>query len=83
MLWTRRARSFITSCQRRDYPWLCREGLWAFARAEFRAKVAAEPRSKAAFTIEPADDLVKLTVVHDWFKPGSTVLERVSAAGRS
>jgi uncharacterized protein YndB with AHSA1/START domain/DNA-binding transcriptional ArsR family regulator len=45
---------------------------------EFRAKVAAEPRSKVAFVIEPEDDLLKLTVVHDGFEPGSAVLESVS-----
>ena len=45
---------------------------------EFRAKVAAEPRSKVVFAIEPADDLVKLTVVHDGFEPGSAVLESIS-----
>ena len=28
--------------------------------------------------IEATDDLVKLTVVHDGFEPGSTVLESVS-----
>ena len=44
---------------------------------EFRATVAAEPRSKVAFTIEAADDLVKLTVVHDGFEQGSIVLESV------
>src|SRR5262249_60198273 len=46
---------------------------------EFRAKVAAEPRSQVAFVIEATDDLVKLTVVHDGFEPGSVVLERVTA----
>jgi uncharacterized protein YndB with AHSA1/START domain/DNA-binding transcriptional ArsR family regulator len=46
--------------------------------AEFQAKVAAEPRSKVAFDIEPVGDMVKLTVVHDGFEPGSTVLESVS-----
>jgi uncharacterized protein YndB with AHSA1/START domain len=45
---------------------------------EFRAQVAAEPRSKVAFAIEAADGLVKLTVVHDGFEPGSIVLESVS-----
>src|SRR5262245_37408956 len=45
---------------------------------EFRAKVAAEPRSQVAFVIEATDDLVKLTVVHDGFEPGSVVLESVS-----
>jgi DNA-binding transcriptional ArsR family regulator/uncharacterized protein YndB with AHSA1/START domain len=45
---------------------------------EFRATLASEPRSKVAFAIEAADGLVKLTVVHDGFEPGSTVLESVS-----
>jgi uncharacterized protein YndB with AHSA1/START domain/DNA-binding transcriptional ArsR family regulator len=45
---------------------------------EFRAKAAAEPRSKVAFAIEAVDGLVKLTVVHDGFVAGSTVLESVS-----
>jgi hypothetical protein len=31
------------------------------------------------FDIEPAGELVKLTVVHDGFDPGSTVLEGISA----
>ena len=30
------------------------------------------------FDIEPLGELVKLTVVHDGFEPGSTVLELVS-----
>jgi uncharacterized protein YndB with AHSA1/START domain/DNA-binding transcriptional ArsR family regulator len=45
---------------------------------EFQATVADEPRSKVAFDIEPVGDMVKLTVVHDGFEPGSTVLESVS-----
>jgi len=40
----------------------------------------AEPRSKVAFDIEDAGpDVVKLTVVHDGFKPGSDVLLAISA----
>ncbi|HWC38691.1 MAG TPA: SRPBCC domain-containing protein [Acidimicrobiales bacterium] len=42
------------------------------------AKLAAEPRSKVTFEIEPLDDIVKLTVVHDGFEPGSLVLEGIS-----
>ena len=42
------------------------------------AKVAAERRSKVTFDIEPEGPLVKLTVVHDDFEPGSTVTELVS-----
>jgi DNA-binding transcriptional ArsR family regulator/uncharacterized protein YndB with AHSA1/START domain len=40
--------------------------------------LAAEPRSKVTFEIEPAGDAVKLTVVHDGFEPGSRVAESVS-----
>jgi hypothetical protein len=40
---------------------------------------AAEPRSTVTFDIEPAGDgVVKLTVVHDGFAPGSTIAEMVS-----
>jgi uncharacterized protein YndB with AHSA1/START domain/DNA-binding transcriptional ArsR family regulator len=42
------------------------------------ARLAAEPRSKVTFEIDPVDDMVKLTVVHDGFEPGSSVLEGIS-----
>jgi DNA-binding transcriptional ArsR family regulator/uncharacterized protein YndB with AHSA1/START domain len=42
------------------------------------ARAAGEPRSKVTFDIEPYGQQVKLTVVHDGFEPGSTVLELVS-----
>jgi len=45
---------------------------------EFQAKLAAEPRSKVTFDIEPATPGVKLTVTHDGFEPDSTVLQMVS-----
>jgi uncharacterized protein YndB with AHSA1/START domain/DNA-binding transcriptional ArsR family regulator len=45
---------------------------------EFQATVEAEPRSKVTFELEPAGPLVKLTVVHDGFEPGSVVLSSVS-----
>lgn len=45
---------------------------------EFLDRVAAEPRSKVTFEIEPLGELVKLTVVHDGFEPGSAVLETIS-----
>jgi DNA-binding transcriptional ArsR family regulator/uncharacterized protein YndB with AHSA1/START domain len=41
-------------------------------------RAAGERRSKVAFDIEPHGDQVKLTVVHDDFEPGSTVLELVN-----
>jgi DNA-binding transcriptional ArsR family regulator len=47
--------------------------------AEFLAKITSEPRSTVTFEIEPAaDGVVKLTVLHDGFGPGSTVAEMVS-----
>jgi DNA-binding transcriptional ArsR family regulator/uncharacterized protein YndB with AHSA1/START domain len=45
---------------------------------EFVAKLAGEPRSKVTFEIEQATQGVKLTVIHDGFEPGSTVLQMVS-----
>lgn len=45
---------------------------------EYFAKVAKERRSRVAFDIEPIDQMVKLTVVHDGFEPDSVMLESVS-----
>jgi uncharacterized protein YndB with AHSA1/START domain/DNA-binding transcriptional ArsR family regulator len=44
---------------------------------EFRTRLAGESRSKVTFDIEPADQGVKLTVIHDGFEPGSTVADMV------
>jgi uncharacterized protein YndB with AHSA1/START domain len=44
---------------------------------EVLAKIASERRSKVTFEIEPLGAMVKLTVVHDGFEPGSTVVEMV------
>jgi uncharacterized protein YndB with AHSA1/START domain/DNA-binding transcriptional ArsR family regulator len=54
-----------------------------FARAvgfteEYQRRVAAEPRSRVAFDLEPVDGLVRLTVVHDGFPEDSEVLKSVS-----
>jgi uncharacterized protein YndB with AHSA1/START domain/DNA-binding transcriptional ArsR family regulator len=46
--------------------------------AEVRERVAAERRSKVSFELEPLGQLVKLTVVHDGFEPGSVVASMVS-----
>jgi uncharacterized protein YndB with AHSA1/START domain len=43
-----------------------------------RERIAAEPRSKVSFDLEPVGELVKLTVVHDGFEPGSVVASMVS-----
>ena len=45
---------------------------------EVYTKIASERRSKVSFELEPLGRMVKLTVVHDDFDPGSTVLEMVS-----
>jgi DNA-binding transcriptional ArsR family regulator/uncharacterized protein YndB with AHSA1/START domain len=45
---------------------------------EFLKKASAERRSKVTFDIEAAGELVKLTVTHDDFDPGSVVLGGVS-----
>jgi uncharacterized protein YndB with AHSA1/START domain/DNA-binding transcriptional ArsR family regulator len=45
---------------------------------ETRERIAAEQRSKVTFDIEPQGELVKLTVVHDGFEPGSVVATMVS-----
>ena len=45
---------------------------------EVLAEASREPRSKVTFEIEPQGDQCKLTVVHDGFDPGSTVLRLIS-----
>lgn len=45
---------------------------------ELSATLAAEGRSTVTFEIEPDDEQVKLTVVHDGFEPGSRMLELIS-----
>lgn len=40
--------------------------------------ISAEPRSKATFELEPIGEMVKLTVIHDGFEPGSTVVTMIS-----
>ncbi|MBL1079296.1 metalloregulator ArsR/SmtB family transcription factor [Nocardia sp. 2] len=45
---------------------------------EDTAKLMAERRSKVAFEIEPVGEMVKLTVVHDGFESGSTMLAGIT-----
>ena len=40
--------------------------------------VSAEPRSKVTFELEPAGEVIRLTVIHDGFEPGSTIVQMVS-----
>ena len=44
---------------------------------EVFAKLAAERRSRVTFDIEPVGEMVKLTVLHDDFEPGSTAATMV------
>ncbi|MQA84648.1 MAG: helix-turn-helix domain-containing protein [Streptosporangiales bacterium] len=67
--------------RRLSYTWHTFTREWAEAHGfgeEVLTKVASERRSKVTFEIEPLGQAVKLTVVHDDFDPGSTVLEMVS-----
>jgi uncharacterized protein YndB with AHSA1/START domain len=66
--------------RRLSYTWHTFTPEWAEAAGvddETLAKIAAEPRSKVTFDIEPLGETVKLTVVHDGFEPGSTVREMI------
>ena len=68
--------------RRLAYTWHTFTPEWAARHGFDEATVAAwraEPRSKVAFDIEDAGQgVVKLTVVHDGFEPGSGVLQGVS-----
>jgi uncharacterized protein YndB with AHSA1/START domain len=68
--------------RRLSYTWHSFTPEWAAAHGFDKALAAeweAEPRSKVAFDIEDAGrGVVKLTVVHDGFEPGSAVLQGVS-----
>jgi len=67
--------------RRLSYTWHTFSEDWARSYEideELRARIAAEPRSRVTFELEPDGPLVKLTVVHDGFEPGSTVAEMVS-----
>lgn len=67
--------------RRLSYTWHTFTPEWAAAYQisdEYLARVASEPRSTVTFDLEPAGDLVKLTVRHDGFGPGSAVLPGIS-----
>jgi uncharacterized protein YndB with AHSA1/START domain/DNA-binding transcriptional ArsR family regulator len=66
--------------RRLSYTWHTFTPEWAQASGvsdDFLARVSAERRSKVTFEIEPLGEMVKLTVVHDSFEPGSAVAEMV------
>lgn len=66
--------------RRLSYTWHTFTPEWAESVGlsdEVFAKLVTERRSKVTFEIEPLGEMVKLTVVHDDFEPGSTALELV------
>ncbi|HEY8457344.1 MAG TPA: metalloregulator ArsR/SmtB family transcription factor [Actinopolymorphaceae bacterium] len=67
--------------RRLSYTWHTFTPEWAKAVGvsdDVLAKIFSERRSKVTFEIEPVGEVVKLTVIHDGFEPGSTVREMVS-----
>jgi uncharacterized protein YndB with AHSA1/START domain/DNA-binding transcriptional ArsR family regulator len=67
--------------RRLAYTWHTFTPEWGRAHGvddDLRARLAAEPRSKVSFDLEETGEVVKLTVVHDGFEPGSTVAEMLS-----
>jgi uncharacterized protein YndB with AHSA1/START domain/DNA-binding transcriptional ArsR family regulator len=67
--------------RRLSYTWHTFTPQWAenygFSE-EQRAAWAGERRSKVTFEIQPLGQMVKLTVLHDGFEPGSSVLHGVT-----
>jgi uncharacterized protein YndB with AHSA1/START domain/DNA-binding transcriptional ArsR family regulator len=66
--------------RRLAYTWHTFTPEWAEAfdiPADTRAAFASEPRSKVTFELEPDGELVKLTVIHGGFEPGSAVLDGI------
>jgi uncharacterized protein YndB with AHSA1/START domain/DNA-binding transcriptional ArsR family regulator len=67
--------------RRLAYTWHTFTPEWARVHGlsdELRADLAAEPRSRVSFDLEPVDDQVKLTVVHQGFGSGTTAESMVS-----
>jgi len=67
--------------RRLSYAWHTFSQEWAAAYEvdeELRTKLAAEPRSRVTFEIEPDGEQIRLTVIHEGFEPGSTILEMIS-----
>jgi uncharacterized protein YndB with AHSA1/START domain len=67
--------------RRLSYTWHTFTPEWAKAAGvseEVLTTISAERRSKVTFDLEPRGEKVRLTVVHDGFEPGSTVVEMIS-----
>lgn len=65
--------------RRLSYTWHAITREWNPSLSDDRAaRAAAEPLSRVTFELEPHGELVKLTVRHDDFEPGSVVAEMVT-----
>ncbi len=67
--------------RRLSYTWHTLTPEWAQSLSltdEARGRLAAEPRSKVTFEIEPLGEQVKLTVIHDDLEPGGTMGSLIS-----
>lgn len=67
--------------RRLSYAWRTFTPEWAAAydvSDEDLARFASERRSKVTFDIEALGEMVKLTVVHDGFDPGSAILPGIT-----
>ena len=67
--------------RRLSYAWHTFTPEWAAAyhvSDEDLARFASERRSKVTFDLEPLGEMVKLTVVHDGFDPGSAILPGIT-----
>ena len=67
--------------RRLSYTWHTFTPEWAAAydvSDDDLTRFASERRSKVTFDIEPVGEMVKLTVVHDGFDPGSAILPGIT-----
>jgi uncharacterized protein YndB with AHSA1/START domain len=67
--------------RRLSYTWHTITPEWAASldlTDDVRDRLAAEPRSKVTFEIEPLGEQVKLTVIHDDLEPGGTTGSLIS-----
>jgi uncharacterized protein YndB with AHSA1/START domain len=65
--------------RRLSYTWHAISPEWNPSLSEERCRLAAaEPLSRVTFELEANGELVKLTVLHDQFEPGSIVAQMVT-----
>ncbi|RSS56267.1 transcriptional regulator [Streptomyces sp. WAC07061] len=84
---TRDPEQVVLDCvpdRRLSYTWHTFSPQWAASAGiaeELRAELAGEPRTRVTYEIEPVGDtLARLTVRHEGFAPGGTLLRMCSGA---